>query len=94
MISKKVRKIVHERDSYGYPPYPNCVTCGTTGKHHLHHIGKRSQGGDDTEHNLINLCMVCHDIIHNEKPKVRKALQAKIDEHMIDKYGEDWNSEY
>lgn len=30
-----------------------------------HHIIKRSQGGSDTEDNMITLCVKCHDEIHN-----------------------------
>lgn len=32
---------------------------------HVHHLRFRSQGGDDTEENLILVCHLCHRAIHN-----------------------------
>ena len=88
-ITKKVREQVYARDSWD--DYPNCPTCGKPGRHQLHHIRKRSQGGDHCAENLINLCVKCHDQIHNGRPEERKELQRKIDEHMVLHYGDDWS---
>lgn len=31
---------------------------------HCHHILYRSHGGDDTRQNMITLCHVCHEAVH------------------------------
>lgn len=51
-----LRKKVFERDKY------KCQKCGGDGQGilHIHHIHKRSEGGKDTEDNLITLCPPCH----------------------------------
>ena len=30
----------------------------------MHHKEFRSQGGDDSEENLITLCAACHSLLH------------------------------
>ena len=48
---------------------PYCVFCGLAMsgiKYEVHHIARRSQGGDDSSENLINLCTgpgskCCHE---------------------------------
>lgn len=37
-----------------------CELCGTTWRLERHHIRPRSLGGDDTEENIIVLCIECH----------------------------------
>jgi 5-methylcytosine-specific restriction endonuclease McrA len=42
-----------------------CQSCGTMSKLEVHHKEFRSHSGDDSEQNLITLCAVCHDIVHD-----------------------------
>jgi 5-methylcytosine-specific restriction endonuclease McrA len=53
-----LRHHVLRRDSW------RCRSCGTMSNLEVHHQEFRSQSGDDSEQNLITLCAVCHDIVH------------------------------
>lgn len=46
---------------------PYCSICGKTGKIDLHHVKPRSQGGKDTDDNLVALCRECHTRHHSEE---------------------------
>ena len=46
-----------------------CQTCGAGTNLHVHHIQKRSQGGQDTNENLITLCAKCHRFQHGRKTR-------------------------
>jgi hypothetical protein len=39
-----------------------CQSCGARTNLQVHHIQKRSQGGRDTNENLITLCAKCHHV--------------------------------
>lgn len=41
-----------------------CQCCGIKSNLEVHHEEFRSQGGDDSEDNLITLCNGCHAIVH------------------------------
>ena len=41
-----------------------CQCCGTMTDLEVHHREFRSQGGDDSELNLITLCAACHRQAH------------------------------
>lgn len=41
-----------------------CQCCGTMTNLEVHHREFRSQGGDDSELNLITLCAGCHSQVH------------------------------
>ena len=41
-----------------------CQICGSRSNLEVHHQEFRSQGGDDSEENLITLCTVCHANTH------------------------------
>jgi len=64
-----------------------CARWGTE----LHHLVKRSHGGDDVADNLIPLCRDCHRFIH-EHPN--DSFLAKLTDaeyaYMIDRGGEDY----
>ena len=60
-ISKALRNIVAERDSY------TCILC-TNPYSDIHHVTPRAQGGRDNPHNLVSLCRPCHAILHREIP--------------------------
>ena len=42
-----------------------CCLCGKRGIEHYHHLVKRSEGGSDLPENLIGVCTICHENIHN-----------------------------
>jgi 5-methylcytosine-specific restriction endonuclease McrA len=37
-----------------------CQLCGSMQKLEVHHVMFRSHGGDDSDENLITLCVACH----------------------------------
>ena len=41
-----------------------CQFCGSRSNLEVHHKEFRSQGGDDSEENLISLCAGCHSRVH------------------------------
>lgn len=49
---------VLRRDSW------RCQCCGSKSNLEVHHKNFRSQGGDDSEVNLITLCVDCHSLLH------------------------------
>ena len=57
MITKALRNLLAERDSY------TCVLC-TNAYSDIHHYTPRSKGGKDTPSNLVCLCRPCHMRIH------------------------------
>jgi 5-methylcytosine-specific restriction endonuclease McrA len=50
----RIRARVLRRDGW------RCQECGSSQQLQIHHITKRSNFGDDTEVNLITLCVICH----------------------------------
>jgi 5-methylcytosine-specific restriction endonuclease McrA len=55
---EEVRQQVLRRDSW------RCQSCGTISNLEVHHKEFRSQAGDDSDENLITLCVRCHADIH------------------------------
>jgi len=53
-----LRQEVLRRDGY------RCQWCGTMLNLEVHHTHVRSHSGDDTEQNLITLCVACHALLH------------------------------
>ena len=53
--------------------------CGFRGNLHVHHIVFRSQGGDDTECNLLTLCSSCHDGVHKAIRTGEPGLTVTVD---------------
>lgn len=54
-----------------------CQFCGKAGVTHSHHIKTKGSGGDDKEENLIELCPICHDLVHRGKIKREQILRLK-----------------
>lgn len=54
----QLRQQVLRRDGW------RCQCCGTRSNLAVHHKELRSQGGDDSEENLITLCVACHSLLH------------------------------
>jgi len=55
---ERLREQVLRRDG------SRCQCCGTRSNLEVHHKEFRSQGGDDSEQNLITLCVACHSLAH------------------------------
>ena len=56
----KLCQQVLERDGW------RCQRCGSLANLQVHHISPRSRLGDDAEHNLITLCVKCHEEVHHK----------------------------
>lgn len=56
------------RDKY------SCQECGRHQMLSVHHIKPKSLGGNDHVHNLITLCIPCHDMIQKEAMKWHGSL--------------------
>jgi 5-methylcytosine-specific restriction endonuclease McrA len=76
-ISKTTRAIVNIRDG------ASCVLCGRFSDD-LHHVEKRSQGGSDNPQNLVSLCRICHENVHENDSS--GELYQKITEYVDDYY--------
>jgi ATP-dependent DNA helicase RecQ len=57
-LYEDVRQQVLRRDGW------RCQSCGTMSNLEVHHREFRSHAGDDSEENLITLCVKCHADIH------------------------------
>jgi 5-methylcytosine-specific restriction endonuclease McrA len=55
----RLREQVLRRDGW------RCQCCGNRSNLEVHHKEFRSQGGDDSEENLITLCASCHSLLHH-----------------------------
>jgi 5-methylcytosine-specific restriction endonuclease McrA len=55
-----LRQLVLRRDGW------RCQSCGSISNLEVHHQEFRSQGGSDSELNLITLCNACHKAVHSE----------------------------
>jgi hypothetical protein len=58
------RRIVHQRDGQ------QCQRCGLTvslEECHIHHMKRRSEGGDHSLQNLVTLCRSCHQLMEGHK---------------------------
>ena len=53
-----LRQQVLHRDGW------RCQSCGTMLNLEVHHKQLRSRSGDDSEQNLITLCVACHSLAH------------------------------
>jgi 5-methylcytosine-specific restriction endonuclease McrA len=57
-LYEQLREHVLRRDGW------RCQGCGTRSNLEVHHQEFRSQGGEDSEQNLITLCVACHSLAH------------------------------
>ena len=55
---ERLRQQVLQRDGW------KCQTCGSMWHVEVHHKEFRSQGGADSDENLITLCVSCHSELH------------------------------
>ena len=61
-VYEQLRQQVLQRDGW------RCQACGTMSNLEVHHQQFRSQSGDDSEHNLVTLCVGCHIGVHKRQP--------------------------
>jgi 5-methylcytosine-specific restriction endonuclease McrA len=61
VLFERLRKQVLCRDGW------RCQCCGTKTNLEVHHKEFRSQGGFDSEENLITLCAGCHESVHQPR---------------------------
>jgi 5-methylcytosine-specific restriction endonuclease McrA len=59
-VYEELRQQVLRRDGW------RCQSCGALSNLEVHHRTLRSQSGDDTEENLITLCIACHASVHGK----------------------------
>ena len=57
-LYEHLRQQVLRRDGW------RCQSCGTMLNLEVHHKELRSRSGDDSEQNLITLCVACHSLAH------------------------------
>lgn len=76
---ERIRRKILKRDNY------KCVECGSDEKLNVHHIIQRSKGGDNSESNLVTLCLKCHaekhkgeQIYNLMKSRLNKTLNRKV----------------
>lgn len=55
--------------------------------YHAHHIIPRANGGRDVKYNLILICYVCHNIIHNGRGEQQKIIYDRMTYFMMFRYG-------
>ncbi len=60
-LYEHLRQQVLRRDGW------RCQICGTMLNLEVHHQELRSRSGDDSEQNLITLCVACHSLVHRGK---------------------------
>lgn len=85
-ISKKVKKIVYERDK------GRCIICNKPGMPNSHFIS-RAHGGLGIEENITTMCMKCHDAYDNGKDyEYKQYIKKKTEQYLKSKYDE-WDKE-
>ena len=60
--------------------YDECALCGVTWMLHLHHVVRRSHGGDDVRANIVCLCQRCHDDYHLRR---NDGVGASLARHLL-----------
>ena len=51
-----------------------CEVCRSARAVHMHHIKRRSQGGESTPENLLHVCYDCHIVRIHGSPKWAKEM--------------------
>ena len=78
----ELTQYVFDRDGW------RCRNCNFRRNLSAHHIQFRSQGGEDTDENLVTLCMSCHDGVHLGGLVIVEPANAE--EHLIFRREEGW----
>ena len=64
-----LRATIMARDKY------RCKNCGRAKGLELAHLQARSQGGEDSEKNLLLLCSACHRAQHDGRLKIQRVIK-------------------
>lgn len=89
-VSNELRKAIYKRDHY------QCALCDSPRGIQIHHVMKRSQGGSNSPHNLITLCMYCHNVAHGTRfPETPDwmgptEIHEACIEYLADYYAGEW----
>jgi 5-methylcytosine-specific restriction endonuclease McrA len=51
-----------------------CQNCGRKDRLEVHHKEFRSHAGEDSEENLITLCIICHSDVHGRRRSPSRRL--------------------
>ena len=73
---QKLREHVLRRDAW------RCQVCGSLSNLEVHHKELRSQSGDDSDQNLITLCVACHSLEHGGQSANAGAKSNAIRKHV------------
>lgn len=57
-----------------------CLVCASPPPNELHHLIPRSQGGSDTEANIVPLCHRCHMHVEERRPAACRMLAVALDD--------------
>jgi 5-methylcytosine-specific restriction endonuclease McrA len=76
-ISKALRNLVFERDSY------TCVICENPAND-AHHVIPRALGGRNNKYNLVSLCRLHHMVVHNETETIDDWTKDEIEQTLIE----------
>ena len=92
-ISNEQRLSIYKRDNF------RCALCDGVRGIQIHHVIPRGRGGNNSNHNLITLCMYCHGIAHGTKwadgpdSITQEDIELACTEYLSDYYagqGEIW----
>jgi len=79
----KNKRIVDKKLLENFRTYP-CIVCGVMSMVCAHHLKTKGSGGNDVTENLIPLCLIHHQEVHNnglkrfaEKYKLYNYLKVK-----------------
>lgn len=89
-IDNTLRRQIYRRDCYA------CAICDDSRHLQIHHVVHRSQGGPNSEMNLITLCPKCHALAHGTNlfdtdDLTQEDAEQAIVEYLADYYAPDWN---
>jgi hypothetical protein len=82
-ISSAVRRAVYKREGYA------CAICSGSTALQVHHYIPRGHGGNDSVHNLVCLCSICHADVHGLNPDTLftpQDMEQAICEYLADYY--------
>ena len=91
MFPKVLHKSKKRSKEFKSPARSYCQYCGKVGRIQRHHIEYRSQGGEGTEKNRIDLCDRCNSLAHSKHPDyLPKTLYWKAyqDRKRVERLGE------
>ncbi len=74
---RKLREHVLRRDGW------RCQVCGSLSNLEVHHKELRSQCGDDSDQNLITLCVACHSLVHGGQVQTLEQSRTRSENTLV-----------